>query len=149
MENENNFLFRGINEEMFIKNKEKLIPKGYKFTHTPQFGLFKFGEGYQFGETTTNAILVHQKDSSLTSGISTSLSFEKARYYALYNNHKKGYIYKINRNKLKKYDIIEYIPEILGLVSPDNRNDLEVILVSKLNNEFPDEIIDEIIEVRQ
>jgi|WetSurMetagenome_2_1015567.scaffolds.fasta_scaffold128579_2 hypothetical protein len=147
MDIENNFLFRGVNEEMFAKNKKKLIPKGHKFTYTPQFGTIRFGEGYQFGETTTNAILVHQIDSSLTSGISTTLSFEKAKYYALYNNYKKGYIYKINRSKLKKFDIAEYTPDTLGLVSPNNRKDLEVILVSKSNNLFPDEIIDEIIEV--
>jgi hypothetical protein len=141
------FLYRGVNEEIF-KNKKGLAPKGTSFVRAIQYGTgFKYGT-ITYGASERNAVVSHQKDSSRfpTLGVSTTPIFDRAKYYALScGSGKKGYIYKISRSMLRQFNVKEYkVAEYLS--NPDIPEDNEVILVSK-NGDLSAEVVIEIIEV--
>ncbi len=114
----------------------------------------KFGQGFKYGEITygesdTNAVVAHQRDSSIfpSSGVSTTPFFENAKIYALHKGkYTSGYIFKIDTEQFESagviaYDISEYAP------NPAIPEDQEVILVAKHFGALPENIIAEIIKV--
>ncbi len=70
------YLYRGVNSELHKTNGGKLVPKviGVPFKQNVYWGRFCWGDGRVFGESETNAVVQHQRDSSQnpTSGISTT-----------------------------------------------------------------------------
>jgi hypothetical protein len=108
-----------------------------------------FGEGVTFGESVTNAVIMHQKDSSKypSAGVSTTPIFENAKSYATHNGkYDSGYVYKIDtalldKNGVKVYPVDQYA------IYPAIPGDREVILVADNLGELPDQIVVEIIKV--
>ena len=145
------YLYRGVNFDLYKQSEGKLIPKemGKPFKDHAYYGNAYWGDGSVYGESETNVIIPHQRDSNKnpSSGVSTTPFYENAKIYATHNGkYETGFIYKIDTGKLaefgvKYYEVSEYatqqaIPE-----------DKEVILVAKDYSILPEEIIDEVIEV--
>lgn len=143
-----NFLYRGVCEEIFKKNKG-LAPKGTSFSRAMKYGTgFKYGT-ITYGSSERNAVVGHQKDSSQfpTSGISTTPALDRAKYYALENGiYSKGFIYKIDRNLLKQFHVREYrVADSISI--PEAPEDDEVILVPEDGGALPNGVVVETIEV--
>ncbi len=146
------YLYRGVNPEIYQKSNGKLEPKsiGSPFRRAIRFGEGgRFGEGLKFGESETNAVIMHQKDSSKypSSGVSTTSSFDNAKLYATHNGkYDSGYVYKIDTELLEKNGVNAYhVSE--HAVYPAIPDDREVILVADDFGALPDKVIVEIIEV--
>lgn len=146
------YLYRGVNPEIYQKSNGKLEPKsiGSTFRRAIRFGEGgRFGEGLKFGESETNAVIMHQKDSSKypSVGVSTTPSFENAKSYATHNwKYDSGYVYKIDTELLEKNGVKSYSVSEHALY-PAIPGDREVILVADKFGALPDEIIVEIIKV--
>jgi len=91
-----------------------------------------------FGPSEQNAIYGHQLDSKkfLTSGVSTTPFFERARYYATGGCKFSGYVFKISREIFiasggSEYIVSEWVTE------PQEPEDQEVILVDKEQGAIP------------
>ncbi len=134
---------------MFKKNKGKLVPKGDSFEKTfIADGSIKADGRATAGPSRQNAAYGHHIDSSIhhTSGISTSYSFQVAKHYATRTTEGKptnGYIYRIDRYLLSKNNINEEIHP-----DPIYPNEKEVTLVAENNSIIPDDVIEEIIFIR-
>ncbi len=146
------YLYRGVNPELYQASNGKLIPKsiGSPFRRTIRYGEGgRYGEGLKFGESETNAVIMHQKDSSKypSSGVSTTPSFDNAKLYATHNKeYDAGYVYKIDTELLEK-DGVKAYPVSQYAVNPAIPGDREVILVADEFGTLPDKIIVEIIRV--
>ena len=144
------YLYRGVNPELY-KNGKGLSPKKvgdfkYRFKHN---GIITHNGDARYGLCEHNAVLRHQlnQEGFPTSGVSTTPHFERAKHYALANNtYKIGYVYKIDRNLLKKHKIKEYIVS-KHIKYPSIPEDDEVILVDENGGELSKEIIIDIITV--
>jgi hypothetical protein len=128
------------------------VPKerGVPFTKAIYWGGDHYwGDGSTFGESTANAVIQHQRDSSKnpTSGVSTTPSIENARQYAAHKGkYLSGYVYKIDTELLEKYEVSAYsVSE--HAVAPAIPDDEEVILVAKDFGPLPNEIIIEVFEI--
>jgi hypothetical protein len=146
------YLYRGVNPDIYQATNGKLIPRspGRPFKRPVYYGeVVRYGEGCTYGESETNAIIMHQKDSSKfhSAGISTTPSFDNAKLYATHNeNYDFGYVYKIDTEKLEKYGVKAY-PVSEYAVQPAIPGDKEVILVADNLAALPGEIVVEIIKV--
>lgn len=145
-----NFLYRGVSLEIHLETGGKLIPKGLSFKHPVRYGsrIAKYDSGITYGYSENNAVIGHQTNSNefLTSGVSTTPDFERAKFYANKGKSEKGVVYKINRQKLTVYEVKEYIVSKYA-TQPTVPEDDEVILVDKNNGPLPNEIIIDVIEV--
>ena len=146
------YLYRGVNPELYQASNGKMIPKsiGRQFRRPVHYGEGGcYGEGLKYGESETNAVIMHQKDSSKypTSGVSTTPIYENARSYATHNGkYDSGYVYKIDTELLEKNGVKSYSVSEHALY-PAIPGDREVILVADKFGALPDEIIVEIIKV--
>lgn len=145
------YLYRGVNSEMYESTGGRLEPKaiGKSFKRTIKYGQgFKYGE-ITYGNSTNNAVVSHQKDSSAfpSSGVSTTSVFENARAYATHKGKfESGYVFKIDTELLESasvsaYVVSEYTKE------PAIPEDKEVILVASDCGVLPENIVVEIIKV--
>ena len=148
MEKKDIYLYRGVNPEIH-KNGMGLSPKKIgNFKYSFQYdGTINFDGDARYDPNEHNAVLRHQlnQEGFPTSGISTTPHFDRAKFYALSNGrYKSGYVYKIDRNLLKKYKIKEYIvSEYIN--NPSVPEDDEVILVAENGGKLPKDIIVDII----
>lgn len=94
------YLYRGVNKKLYQESAGRLIPKnpGQPFKRLAYYdGDFYHGIGITYGESKTNAVIMHQIDSSRYSGsgISTTPIFENAKRYATHDGvYASGYVYK-------------------------------------------------------
>ncbi|WP_292663680.1 hypothetical protein [Nitratifractor sp.] len=147
-----NYLYRGVNPELHKKRKglspKKIGDFKYSFNYDRDRTIY-FDRDAKFDSSEHNAVLRHQlnQEGFPTSGISTTPHFDRAKFYALANGrYEFGYVYKIDRNLLKKYKIKEYVvSEYIN--HPSVPEDDEVILVAENGGKLPKEIIVDIIPV--
>jgi hypothetical protein len=145
------YLYRGINSELYQSSNGKLIPKsvGLPFKRPVHYDEVYYDEGVTYDESETNAVIMHQEDSSKypSSGVSTTPIFENAKSYATHiGKCDSGYVYKIDtelleKNGVKVYRVNEHA------VKPAIPNDREGILVADNLGLLPDKIVVEIIKV--
>jgi hypothetical protein len=145
------YLYRGVNPEIHKTNDGKLVPKGIglPFKQGAYYGGSYYCDGSVYGESETNAVVQHQRDSSRnpTSGISTTPSLENARQYATHHGkYQSGYVYQIDTELLDEYGVSKYKVADHAM-SPAIPGDEEVILVAKDFDVLPSEIIVDVIEV--
>jgi hypothetical protein len=145
-----NYLYRGVSKKKHLDDNGLLLPKkpGNEFTSIVQFGdqHAQFGNRLEFGNSVKNEIVKHQHAQLgiPTSGISTTPYIERAKFYTTCNGkYNDGYIYKIDRNLLQKYNVSEYIIKD-EIPCPSAPEDNEVILVADNYGILPKEIIIEI-----
>ena len=84
------YLYRGVNPDLHAKTGGKLEPKksDQEFRRPMYYGEeVYYGDGGTYGESETNAVIMHQRDSSKypSSGVSTTPIFENAKLYALHS----------------------------------------------------------------
>lgn len=151
MDNPHLYLYRGVSEVIHQKG-EALHPRGTSFNQFIVYGTgFKYGSGVKYGQSPVNAAIKHQVDSLRfpTAGISTTPLIERAKYYALGGNKfKKGFVYKIDRQKAQLAQITEWHVSEYAKISQVPEDD-EHILVSHDNGALPKDIVIEIIEVER
>jgi len=146
------YLYRGVNAGMHESNAGRLEPNapGESFkTHTHWGGDNYWGDGSVFGESETNAVILHQFDSNKhrTSGVSTTPDFESAKRYATHDGqHKSGVVYKIEAAPFKKHHITAYQVD-QHVAKPAKPEDQEVILVAGDFGTLPDQIVIGVIKV--
>lgn len=147
------FLYRGVNSDLYKKLKGVLEPKlsGKDFSSTIQFGQVhaQYSNDIQFGNSVKNELVKHQwgQQGIPTSGISTTPHYERAKYYALSNGEKnEGYIYKLSIKKLKESNVNIYrVNENINF--PSLNEDDEHILVNKDFKAIPKHTIDSIVHI--
>lgn len=149
------YLYRGISEEMHIKN-EGLQPKGTSFYRGIIIGELHdggdgavIGSGITCGDSIDNAVIAHQRDSKAfpSSGVSTTPFLERAKIYAIHKaKQAKGFVYKIDRVLLAEKGVGEYRVADYA-TRPEIPEDDEVILVSNNNGVLPQEIVIEVISI--
>ncbi len=146
------YLYRGVNPELHKVNAGRLVAKarGVPFAQSVYWGGEHYwGDGSTWGESASNAVIQHQRDSSrnLTSGVSTTPSMENAQRYATHGGkYPSGYVYKIDTELLKGYEVSAYrVSEHATL--PAIPNDEEIILVGKDFGTLPSEIVVEVLEI--
>lgn len=148
----NRYLYRGANLELHHATGGKLHPKeqGKPFRRMIHFGEdVTFGSGAVFGESATNAVLMHQTDSAKypSSGVSTTANFNNAKRYATHNGkYDAGVVYKIDAALLDAYDVSAYQVDE-HIAAPTIPKDNEVILVSRDCGALPDEIVVDVLDV--
>jgi len=142
------YLYRGVNSQLHKESVGKLIPKecGKPFKRFVYYGEAYYGDGHTYGESETNAVIMHQIDSSKypSSGISTTPILENAKLYATHSGT--GYVYKIDTQLLAAAHVKAY-PVDDHAVQPTIPGDKEVILVAEDFGALPNEIVVEVIEV--
>lgn len=148
------YLYRGVNEELFNNLKGKLSPKKmyqnfatYACAGDPHAVC---GSGVECGESNLNTVIFHQweQKSFPTSGVSSSPNIKCARFYALCGGKaKKGYIFQLSIKELIKCDVSIY--RVNDLVPfPAALADNEHILVAKDFGNIPELAIINIAPVR-
>ena len=144
------YLYRGVNPDLHAKTGGKLEPKrsGQEFKRAVYYcEEVYYGDGSVYGESESNAIIMHQRDSSKypSSGVSTTPIFENAKSYATCcGKYQRGYVYKIDTTLLElgqvtAYSVGEYA------VKPTIPDDREVILRAADGGTLPQEIVVEVI----
>lgn len=141
------FLYRGVGEELYRKFNGRLRPKkaGERFESYAYAGdaHAMCGSGIECGESEINSVVLHQwaQAGIPTSGVSTSPSIERARFYALSGGRKeKGYIFKFSVAELIQagvsiYKVNELVPQ------PAMPGDNEHILVANDFGDIPESAI--------
>jgi hypothetical protein len=143
------FLFRGVSLLMH-ESGEGLRPKGTIFKKVMRLDTpgFFYDMGCTFDNSKENAIIAHQLNSAahLTSGVSTTPHFDRAKHYATSGFKCNGIVYKIERCRLNSCDVQEYvISEYTDF--PKYPEDDEVILVHRDHGTLPESIVIETIQV--
>jgi hypothetical protein len=138
------YLFRGVNAELHVRNSGRLLPKalGQIFKRSVYYNEdVYYGDGSVYGDSETNALMMHQRNSSkyITSGVSTTPHIEIARGYATYEGAS-GFIYKIDVSLLSGKGVTTYIV-CDHVAQPTKPQDEEVILVAKDYGPLPAEIV--------
>jgi len=145
------YLYRGVNPQMHKDSDGILIPTaiGVSFKRPAYYGEAYWGDGSTYGESESNSVIVHQRDSSQhpTSGVSTTPIIENARSYATHNGkYESGYIYTIDTELFEQFGVSHYIVSEHA-VQPAIPGDKEVIIVAADFGPLPREIIVEINEI--
>ena len=146
------YLYRGVNPKQHKEAGGRLIPKesGKPFKRFVYYGEdVYYGGGNTYAESETNAVIMHQIDSSKypSSGISTTPVLENAKLYATHiGKHASGHVYKIDTQLLEAAHVKAY-PVDEHVVQPAIPGDKEVILVAEDFGVLPSEIVVEVIEV--
>lgn len=149
-------LYRGINEEMFVKSKGRLQAKGNedKAELFPSEHLYP-KETHIPGKNMVNAINKHQdpnrfnedgfKDKSAY--ISTSRLYEIAVQYATYSGSKQGYVFFLDKSILESEGFI--IVSINARIdSPTNPTDHEYVIRMRFSDDYiPQKAILKIVKV--
>jgi hypothetical protein len=138
-----NFLYRGVNSELYEKLNGTLTPKETSaFVKPAEFARAEFGNA-EFGVTELNAVIEHQQHQAgyPTSGISTTPHLERAEMYASGNGkYNSFYIYVIDMDLCRQHDVKIYkVNEVVP--QPSIPEDDEVILVASDNRALPKGII--------
>jgi hypothetical protein len=151
MRKEHQFLYRGINHELYKKTRGILVPKSrdpFEFTFQLD-GSFFFDGSATLGPSVQNAVLRHElrQEGFPTAGISTTPFFERAQFYATGGRtHSKGYVVRIDRERLAGFGVREYV--VADWVPyPSVPEDEEVIIVAADCGPLPSGILVEVIEV--
>ena len=142
------YLYRGVNADLYAQTGGRLEPKamGREFKRPVYFGEeVYFGDGSTFEESSANAVLMHQRNSSKypSSGTSTTPHIENARAYATHES-RPGYIYKIDTTRFEAVGVTAYIVKDVA-VQPAIPGDEEVILVAKDGGAIPAEVVVEVL----
>ena len=144
-----NFLYRGVNEELYKLLNGEIRPKPEKFGH--EFSSYVCAgdphavcnSGIVAGKSIDNTVILHQwsQKGYPTSGVSTSPIKERAKFYALEDGkYSKGYIYTLSINLLKKHDVTIY--RVKDFVTyPAIPEDDEHILVANNFQKIPSDVI--------
>lgn len=146
------YLYRGVNSDLHAKTGGKLEPNipGQEFKRAVYYGgETYYGDGCTYGESETNAAIMHQRDSSKypSSGVSTTPIFENAKSYATHKGkYQQGYVYKIDTTLLESARVQAYLVSDHA-VQPTIPGDREVILVAVDYGTLPQEIVVEVIKV--
>ncbi len=142
-------LFRGVSIEMH-ESGQALSPKGTGFKRTMNFDDdWSFDTGCTFDDSRENAVIGHQRDSDYyrSAGVSTTLHFERAKYYATSGLTRDGFVYKISRFSLRKYGVQEHVVSEYT-PSPKCPEDDEVILFHTEDGPLPPAIVSAVISVQ-
>jgi hypothetical protein len=144
-----NFLYRGVNAELFEKLNGVLRPKVQNaFSSSPRWGHAEWSNGY-WGESANNAVIDHQRHQAglPTSGISTTPHLARAASYATHGDkYPKGYVYVINRSLCVGLKVTEFVVNQIVPV-PSVVEDDEVILVASNYGALPSELVVEVREI--
>lgn len=110
------FLYRGVNANLYQKLNGKILPKPEKAGQ--QFHSYACagdphavcGSGIVAGESGGNTVILHQwgQKGYPTSGVSSSPKKERAIVYALGEGNTKGYIYTLSVNALRDEGVMIY-----------------------------------------
>ncbi len=143
------YLYRGVNAELYAKTAGRLEPKGIgqEFKRAVYYGEeVYYGDGSTYGESETNAVQMHQRNSTKypSSGVSTTPHIENARAYAKHNN-RSGYIYKIDTELLAAAGVAAHFVRDHA-IQPAIPGDEEVILVAKDLGALPAEVVVEVMD---
>ncbi len=144
------FLYRGVSEVFFKINNGKLTPKqpGKRFASHTECGdeTAQCGSSMTCGFSAYNEAVRHQfmQKGLPTSGISTTPNIERAKFYATKGGkYLSGHIYIIDRTKLSKFGVSEYIVNEI-IPNPSIPEDNEVIIVAQDFKQIPKSVIIEI-----
>ena len=144
------FLFRGVSRTRYDETNGGLEPKTtspfeYVF---PLDGSITLDGSWTVGSSVTNAIRRHElrQEGFPTAGLSTTPSFERARFYATRGGTQPGYVLKIDRAALQQAGVTEYIVRD-WVREPSAPEDHEVILVTADHGRLPAHVVVKIIEV--
>lgn len=151
-----NYLFRGINKDMLESANRKLVPKGdiQDAQLYPSQYLFPSEKLFP-GNHYLNAVDIHQNENRFdqddfknrSAYLSTTPHFERAKYYATKGNALVGYVFVLDRTKLAKYQIEEFI---VSEIATDIKvpEDEEVLLrTNPLGSPIVKQVIIDVIEV--
>lgn len=126
-------LYRGVSTEMYEAQGGELRPKQFvPFTRAPEFGRDEWNNCF-WGDSSLNAVVEHQRHQAgyPTSGVSTTLHLERARFYATRGGEfLAGYIYVIDRNLCHSCGVTLYVVNDI-VPQPSIVEDDEVILVAQ------------------
>jgi alanyl-tRNA synthetase len=143
------FLFRGVNSQLHQGGKG-LHPKSTNaFSYGAQYGEANYGTGWTYGNTDANAVQKHQLNQAgfPTPGISTTPIYDRAAFYATAGGqHQTGYVYKINRQALRRHGVQEFVVNEFTTTS-SVPEDQEVILVVSSGGGLPDAVVTETIKI--
>lgn len=134
-------LYRGENWDRWIEIQKDngIKPKGIEFEITFEHDKSIYYDGSAtFGSSSLNAVNGHQICSKkfMTSGISTTPFWERARLYALEDGaYTKGVIFEININDIIMEEIELFEVNKL-IINPNIKEDNEVIIKRKDNKIF-------------
>jgi hypothetical protein len=146
------YLYRGVRAEMHRATNGVIKPRAWSFSRVPRADedYVRADSGVVAGESSTNAVIAHQHDSSKfpSSGISTTLHFERAAFYATngYDPSVAGCVYKIERRELRANGVRECLVADYA-TWPKVPQDDEVILVVSGNRALPRSAITEVVDV--
>lgn len=112
--------------------------------------VLRVGEGAVAGESDVNAVLRHQIDPEAgrpTAGVSTTPTYERAKYYATHGySSQEGYVLKIDRKLLAPHGVDEYrVSDVVP--QPSVPQDDEYILVATNEGALPKAIVVDRFEV--
>jgi hypothetical protein len=103
------------------------------------------GSGATRAPSITNTVLEHEAFQRPTTGVSSTPSLDRARFYAKRGGGP-GRVFVIDRDRLKQYDVTEVI--VASIVPfPRIPEDAEVLLVYEAGNVLPQEIVIEVLSV--
>jgi len=144
------FLYRGINAKMFDTHKGKLMPFG-KYSKADLFPsefLVPSNNLYP-GYNEKNAIDKHQNPNRYNENefkensayLSTTPLRERAIYYATNRYSEIGYVFTIERKKLKEYSVLEYNISNIATVITIPEDEEVLLLPSPHGSSIPEEVI--------
>ena len=140
------YLYRGVDIELYEKLGGALRPKeSLPFSRHAKWDKGTWDDS-SWAESVVNGVVEHQIDQAgfPTSGVSTTLHFERARYYATHGGvAHQGFVYIIDRARLTEFGVSSYIVNEL-LQRPSVPEDDEVILVARDFGDIPTGVIFEV-----
>jgi len=149
------FLYRGVNPELYEKLHGELRPKevGKKFSSVASCGdpHAVCGSGVMCGESVANEVIFHQWEQKgyPTSGISTTPFIDRAKFYALTDGKfAVAYIYELSVHKLSDFGVSIYRVNDLAKI-PAIPEDDEHILVAKDFKSIPVDAIVRVTMIRK
>lgn len=142
-------LYRGLHESRYLNLTSILTPKeSLPFVKPPKWGIMQW-DASTWDASAANAVIEHQHHQAglPTSGLSTTPSLERARFYALGRAHSGcGYIVSFDRAKLKEHGVSQYIVNEM-VPNPAIPEDNEVILVAPTFGPIPETTVIEVVKV--
>jgi len=142
MFNSRTLLFRGVSRAVHDAGSGLAPKKPGSFVFSARSGAIRSGQGWRSGTGAGNATLRHQlrQEGYPTSGISTTPSFDRARFYATRGGTVAGYIYTIDRSLFDQHGIRVFV--VADIVPhPSVPEDQEVVLVAGDGGKLPPEVI--------
>lgn len=144
------YLYRGITLEHHEREQGQLRPIGTHVEGMATYdGTFTYGGGLEHGETKTNGLIMHQKNSSTfpTAYVSFSPDIERARFYATHEWHDgqavgghAGLIYVVDTELLATHGMEAQCVAEYAL-QPTCPEDDEVVLLASDRGPLPQGIV--------